>query len=125
MQSRSEQSGSALPSSAWAIGARTWCATSTSSARCAATLRRPQGCSRGDLREQIPGRRLLPRLSATCWPIRRFAAVALATPAVTHYEMAKAALEAGKDVFVEKPLAIDVQARRGSWCSSRREGPRF
>jgi UDP-2-acetamido-3-amino-2,3-dideoxy-glucuronate N-acetyltransferase len=37
------------------------------------------------------------------------AAVALATPAVTHYEMAKAALEAGKDVFVEKPLAIDVK----------------
>ena len=36
------------------------------------------------------------------------AAVALATPAVTHYEMAKAALEAGKDVLVEKPLAIDV-----------------
>ena len=35
-------------------------------------------------------------------------AVALATPAVTHYEMAKAALEAGKDVLVEKPLAIDV-----------------
>src|SRR5213594_4647551 len=37
------------------------------------------------------------------------AAVALATPAVTHYEMAKAALEAGKDVFVEKPLAIEVK----------------
>ncbi len=36
-------------------------------------------------------------------------AVALATPAVTHYEMAKAALEAGKDVLVEKPLAIDVK----------------
>jgi UDP-2-acetamido-3-amino-2,3-dideoxy-glucuronate N-acetyltransferase len=36
-------------------------------------------------------------------------AVALATPAVTHYEMAKRALEAGKDVFVEKPLAIDVK----------------
>src|SRR5690349_14889199 len=36
------------------------------------------------------------------------AAVALATPAVTHYEMARAALEAGKDVFVEKPLAINV-----------------
>ena len=34
--------------------------------------------------------------------------VALATPAVSHYEMAKAALEAGKDVFVEKPLAIHV-----------------
>src|SRR5262245_61506382 len=36
-------------------------------------------------------------------------AVVLATPAVTHYEMAKAALEAGKDVFVEKPLAVTVQ----------------
>src|SRR5437667_3970212 len=37
------------------------------------------------------------------------AAVALATPAATHHAMAKAALEAGKDVFVEKPLAIDVK----------------
>jgi UDP-2-acetamido-3-amino-2,3-dideoxy-glucuronate N-acetyltransferase len=36
-------------------------------------------------------------------------AVALATPAATHYQMAKAALEAGKDAFVEKPLAIDVK----------------
>jgi UDP-2-acetamido-3-amino-2,3-dideoxy-glucuronate N-acetyltransferase len=35
--------------------------------------------------------------------------VALATPAVTHYEMAKTALEAGKDVLVEKPLAVDVK----------------
>jgi UDP-2-acetamido-3-amino-2,3-dideoxy-glucuronate N-acetyltransferase len=36
-------------------------------------------------------------------------AVALATPAVTHFHMAKSALEAGKDVLVEKPLAIDVK----------------
>lgn len=36
-------------------------------------------------------------------------AVVLATPAVTHFEMAKAALEAGKDVLVEKPLAVSVQ----------------
>jgi UDP-2-acetamido-3-amino-2,3-dideoxy-glucuronate N-acetyltransferase len=35
-------------------------------------------------------------------------AIALATPAVTHYRMAKAALLAGKDLFVEKPLAVDV-----------------
>ena len=35
-------------------------------------------------------------------------AIVLATPAVTHYEMAKRAFEAGKDVFVEKPLAISV-----------------
>jgi len=40
------------------------------------------------------------------------AAVALATPAVTHYELAKAALDAGKDVYVEKPLAINVQEGR-------------
>lgn len=40
------------------------------------------------------------------------AAVALATPAATHYEMAKAALEAGKDVYVEKPLAIEVKEGR-------------
>jgi UDP-2-acetamido-3-amino-2,3-dideoxy-glucuronate N-acetyltransferase len=36
-------------------------------------------------------------------------AVALATPAITHFEMARAALLAGKDVLVEKPLAIDVK----------------
>jgi UDP-2-acetamido-3-amino-2,3-dideoxy-glucuronate N-acetyltransferase len=36
-------------------------------------------------------------------------AVALATPAITHYELAKAALRAGKDVLVEKPLAIELE----------------
>jgi len=35
-------------------------------------------------------------------------AVAIATPAVTHFAITKAALEAGKDVFVEKPLALHV-----------------
>lgn len=33
--------------------------------------------------------------------------VAIAAPAARHYELAKRALEAGKDVFVEKPLALD------------------
>jgi UDP-2-acetamido-3-amino-2,3-dideoxy-glucuronate N-acetyltransferase len=33
-------------------------------------------------------------------------AVVLATPAAAHFVMAKQALEAGKDVFVEKPLAL-------------------
>jgi len=36
-------------------------------------------------------------------------AVVLATPAVTHYEMAGKALKAGRDVFVEKPLALTVE----------------
>jgi UDP-2-acetamido-3-amino-2,3-dideoxy-glucuronate N-acetyltransferase len=40
---------------------------------------------------------------------RSITAVALATPAVTHYALAKAALEAEKDVLVEKPLAVDVK----------------
>lgn len=35
-------------------------------------------------------------------------AVAIAAPAVVHYEIVKAALLAGKDVFVEKPLALTV-----------------
>ncbi len=36
-------------------------------------------------------------------------AVALATPAESHYELALAALASGKHVFVEKPLALDWQ----------------
>ncbi len=35
--------------------------------------------------------------------------VVLATPAETHYALAKKALLAGKDVFVEKPLALNAQ----------------
>lgn len=49
-------------------------------------------------------------------------AVAIATPASTHYDLAKAALEAGKHVLVEKPLAsteaesaalVDLAEERG------------
>lgn len=35
-------------------------------------------------------------------------AVAIATPAETHYDLVRKALMAGKDVFVEKPLCLDV-----------------
>ncbi|MBM3315433.1 Gfo/Idh/MocA family oxidoreductase, partial [candidate division WOR-3 bacterium] len=38
--------------------------------------------------------------------------VVIATPAATHFELARAALEAGKDVFVEKPLALDAKQGR-------------
>ena len=37
------------------------------------------------------------------------AAIAVATPAMLHYKLAKAALEAGKHVFVEKPLALTLR----------------
>ena len=36
--------------------------------------------------------------------------IVVATPAVTHADLAVAAVEAGKDVLVEKPLAIDVES---------------
>ncbi len=36
------------------------------------------------------------------------AGVVIATPAATHFTLARQALEAGKDVFVEKPLALAV-----------------
>jgi UDP-2-acetamido-3-amino-2,3-dideoxy-glucuronate N-acetyltransferase len=36
-------------------------------------------------------------------------AVAIAAPAAMHYEMSKKALESGKDVYVEKPLALTVR----------------
>jgi len=39
----------------------------------------------------------------------RVDAVAIATPAGTHYELAKQALLAGKDVFVEKPFAMNCE----------------
>ncbi len=35
--------------------------------------------------------------------------IVIATPAVTHYELASRALRAGKDVLVEKPLALSVE----------------
>jgi len=37
-------------------------------------------------------------------------AVAIATPAATHYSLTKKALELGKDVFAEKPLALTAKA---------------
>jgi UDP-2-acetamido-3-amino-2,3-dideoxy-glucuronate N-acetyltransferase len=37
-------------------------------------------------------------------------AVAIAAPAAQHFDLAKQALLAGKDVFVEKPLALHVEA---------------
>jgi len=35
--------------------------------------------------------------------------VVISSPAIMHYAMAKQALLAGKDVFVEKPLALDIK----------------
>lgn len=39
-------------------------------------------------------------------------AIVLATPAPSHYQLAKAALAAGKDVFVEKPMTLHTDEAR-------------
>jgi len=43
---------------------------------------------------------------------RDIKAVVVATPAATHYNLIKRSLQAGKDVFVEKPLALKVKRGR-------------
>jgi predicted dehydrogenase len=43
---------------------------------------------------------------------RAVRAVVVATPAETHFRLARAALDAGKDVLVEKPLATDLPDAR-------------
>jgi len=48
--------------------------------------------------------------------------VVLATPAVTHFQLALAALKAGKDVLVEKPLALNVQEGRHLVDVASRQG---
>jgi len=42
----------------------------------------------------------------------RIRGVVIATPAAMHYQQARQALEAGKDVFVEKPLALNYREGR-------------
>jgi predicted dehydrogenase len=49
--------------------------------------------------------------------------ISLASPAVLHFSQAKAALEAGKNVFVEKPLALDV-GEAEALCALARERSR-
>jgi predicted dehydrogenase len=45
---------------------------------------------------------------AALWSDDAVRGVMIATPAETHYELACSAIAAGKDLFVEKPLTIDV-----------------
>ncbi len=49
-------------------------------------------------------------------------AVVIATPAVTHAEIALAALEAGKHVFVEKPMALTVADAESMVEAAKRSG---
>ena len=96
------------PSSGSATGARTSSATCTSCRRprspdvvrpCARTRSRAIGTA---LSRPC---RVTTSVRRRCSTIPTVDAVAIATPVSTHYELALAALEAGKHVFVEKPLA--------------------
>lgn len=50
------------------------------------------------------------------------AGLVLATPAATHYELSRQALLAGRDVFVEKPLALRTEQGRELVELAAREG---
>lgn len=58
---------------------------------------------------------LQPVLETDCSP-----AVAIATPVPTHYPVAREALLAGKDVFVEKPLACSANEAEELWRLAER-----
>ncbi|HTL11040.1 MAG TPA: Gfo/Idh/MocA family oxidoreductase [Bdellovibrionota bacterium] len=59
---------------------------------------------RAQVQKDFPAVRVSADLSAVLkGPI---SAIAIATPVATHFEVARMALEAGKDVFVEKPMTL-------------------
>ena len=64
---------------------------------------------------------LVPTVCVTRSP-KVSAPVAIATPPATHYAIARRALECGLDVFVEKPLALDLAAGRRLCEIAEREG---
>lgn len=55
--------------------------------------------------------------------IDELGALVIATPATTHYELARCGLEAGLDIFVEKPMALEA-ADAEQLCKLSREGKR-
>ena len=60
------------------------------------------------VKERCPGVGFESSYEAVLWD-EGIDAVAIATPAAAHFTMARQALGAGKDVFVEKPLALRVE----------------
>jgi UDP-2-acetamido-3-amino-2,3-dideoxy-glucuronate N-acetyltransferase len=63
------------------------------------------------LAPQLPGTRMTTRVEDVLGD-PDVAAVAIATDAPTHYLMARQALEAGKHVYVEKPLTLEASTSR-------------
>jgi UDP-2-acetamido-3-amino-2,3-dideoxy-glucuronate N-acetyltransferase len=61
-----------------------------------------------DARRSYPGVRVLRSIEGVLKDAHAIAVV-IAAPAADHYRLARACLAAGKDVFVEKPLALNVR----------------
>jgi scyllo-inositol 2-dehydrogenase (NADP+) len=60
------------------------------------------------LRQELPGAQALPDLAALL-ALPRLDLVVIATPNQLHFPQALAALEAGKHVVIDKPMALDVR----------------
>src|ERR1700704_3355877 len=76
------------------LGALAVCCDATPQGRATAAELAPQSLIVSDLKAALAA---------------EIAGVVIATPAETHYEVARSALEAGKDVFVEKPLSLTYE----------------
>ena len=97
-----------LRSSGAATGARTWFGSSPSWARLKCVCDTDASRLKA-LAFQGDSARRSRRASREVLDDPDIRAVAVATPAATHYEIVRQCLEAGKDVFVEKPLALTAE----------------
>jgi myo-inositol 2-dehydrogenase / D-chiro-inositol 1-dehydrogenase len=59
------------------------------------------------------------------WAERQVAAVVVATPTETHLPLVTAAVKAGKAVFCEKPIDLDLERARACWRDIAAHGPRL
>ncbi len=81
----------------------------------------PDGARLRDVGERYPGVRTTPS-AAEIFADARIDAVVIATPASTHGTLAMDALKAGKDVLVEKPLALSLQEAEELCETAERDG---
>jgi UDP-2-acetamido-3-amino-2,3-dideoxy-glucuronate N-acetyltransferase len=90
------------------LGALAWVCDATASTRAAITQRYPHVRCTGSVDELLADREV--------------AGVVIATPAETHAALVRRALEAGKDVLVEKPLCLGIEEGRELVALAERKG---